>query len=203
MKADHRICFVGDSFVQGTADETASGWVGRVTAAARHDGHDVTAYNLGVRRDTSADVRLRWFPECTARIRRECRFGTVFSFGANDMTLEDGKLRVPVEDSVANLSAILTEARKLGEVRVIGPLPVNDHAQDQRIIDLCARYATTCAALDIPYLPLAGKLIADARWQSAVAQGDGTHPDSSGYALIAGRVLQWPAWWFSVPSSQE
>ena len=201
MDTDHRICFVGDSFVQGTADESALGWVGRVAAAARRDGHDITAYNLGVRRDTSADIRIRWRPECTARIQRECRFGTVFSFGANDMTMENGILRVSVDDSVANLVAIVIEAKKIGEVLIIGPLPVNEPEQDRRIITLCARYAKACATHDVPYLPLARELTGDAQWQRAVAQGDGTHPDCSGYSLIAGRVLQWPAWWFSGPSS--
>ncbi len=147
MDTDHRICFVGDSFVQGTADETALGWVGRVTTAARRDGHDLTAYNLGVRRDTSADIRIRWFAECTARMQRECRYGTVFSFGANDMTAENGVLRVAVDDSMANLAAIVTEAKKLGAVLVIGPLPVNEPEQDRRIIALCARYAEACAAM--------------------------------------------------------
>lgn len=203
METDHRICFVGDSFVQGTADETTLGWVGRITAAARRDGHDLTAYNLGVRRDTSADIRIRWFAECTARMQRECRYGTVFSFGANDMTEENGALRVAVDDSVANLAAIVTEARKLGAVLIIGPLPVSEAGQDQRIIALCARYAEAGAALGVPYLPLARMLKDDAQWQRAVAQGDGTHPDSSGYSLIAGRVLHWPAWWFSAPSSRE
>jgi len=203
VQTDHRICFVGDSFVQGVADETALGWVGRVAAAARRDGHDITAYNLGVRRDTSADIRIRWHPECTARISRECRYSTVFSFGANDMTLEDGVLRVAVDDSVANLTAIVTEAKTLGAVLIIGPVSVNEPEQDRRIIALCARYAEACAALGAPYLPLARELTGDAQWQRAVAQGDGTHPDSSGYSLITSRVLQWPAWWFSAPSSPE
>ena len=38
MIHDLRICFVGDSFVAGTGDETALGWVGRVTATAWHRG---------------------------------------------------------------------------------------------------------------------------------------------------------------------
>lgn len=197
MQTDHRICFVGDSFVQGTADESALGWVGRVAAAARRDGHDITAYNLGVRRDTSADIRIRWFPECTARIQREYRYRTVFSFGANDMTVENGAQRVSSDDSVVNLTAVITEAKNLGAVLVIGPLPVNEPEQDRRIIALCARYAEACATLDVPYLPLARAMTVHAQWKNAVAQGDGTHPDSSGYSLIAALVLQWPAWWFS------
>jgi lysophospholipase L1-like esterase len=31
-RGDHRICFAGDSFVQGTGDAAGGGWVGRVAA---------------------------------------------------------------------------------------------------------------------------------------------------------------------------
>ena len=55
-----RLCFIGDSLVNGTGDPTGLGWVGRVTASARRRGHDVTTYNLGIRRDTSADIAARW-----------------------------------------------------------------------------------------------------------------------------------------------
>jgi hypothetical protein len=51
-----RICFVGDSLVNGTGDPVGLGWVGRACAAARRRGHEVTCYNLGIRRDTSADI---------------------------------------------------------------------------------------------------------------------------------------------------
>lgn len=200
--ADHRICFVGDSFVLGTGDDSGLGWTGRLAAAARRAGHDITAYNLGVRRDTSDLIRIRWFPECTSRIRRDCTFGTVFSFGANDMHMEDGALRVAMEDSVANFMAIMAGAKTLGRVLAVGPAPVNDPAQDRRIATLCALYAKAAAEAGVPYLPLAGPLSADARWQRAVVRGDGTHPDGSGYELIAGQVLRWPAWWFSAPSSR-
>lgn len=201
MTDDHRICFVGDSFVLGTGDETGLGWTGRIVWAARQAGRDITGYNLGVRRDTSDNIRIRWFPECTARIRRDCSWGTVFSFGANDMTIESGALRVPIEDSVANFMAIIANAKTLGPVLVIGPPPVNDTEQDRRILVLCALYEKAAAAADVPYLPLARPLAGDDAWQRAVAQGDGTHPDSSGYALMAGHILRWPAWWFSAPAS--
>jgi acyl-CoA thioesterase I len=88
-RGDHRVCFVGDSFVQGTGDTAGGGWVRRVTAAAAGAGCDITAYNLGVRRDTSADIAARWQAECDARLRAECSPYLVFSFGANDM-IADG-----------------------------------------------------------------------------------------------------------------
>ena len=57
---DHRICFIGDSFVQGTGDPECLSWVGRVAAKAQAAGWKITSYNLGVPRDTSRDILARW-----------------------------------------------------------------------------------------------------------------------------------------------
>jgi lysophospholipase L1-like esterase len=198
-RGDHRICFVGDSFVQGTGDTAGGGWVRRVAAAAVAAGYDITAYKLGVRRDTSADIAARWQAECDARLRAECSPYLVFSFGANDMTADGEVLRVPMPASVENFRSIISEARSRCPTLVIGPLPVGDAAQDTRIIALCATYALLAAEIGVPYLPLAESLANDPAWTRAVTAGDGTHPDGSGYALIAERVLQWAAWWFSAP----
>jgi len=200
-RGDHRICFVGDSFVQGTGDAAGGGWVSRVTAAAVTAGYDITAYKLGVRRDTSADIAARWQAECDARLRAECSPYLVFSFGANDMTADGEVLRVPMPASIENFRNIVSEARSRCPTLVIGPLPVSDAAQDTRIVALCATYALIAAELGVPYLPLAETFAADPAWTRAVAAGDGTHPDGSGYVLVAERVLQWPAWWFSDPVS--
>ncbi|MBX3664327.1 MAG: lipase [Burkholderiales bacterium] len=195
-RGDHRICFVGDSFVQGTGDTAGGGWVGRIAAAACAAGYDITAYNLGVRRDTSADIAARWQAECDARLRTECSPYLLFSFGANDMTADGQTLRVPMPASIENFRSIVGEARERCPTLVTGPLPVGDSAQDTRIIALCATYALLAAELGVPYLPLAEHLTNDSAWKRAAAAGDGTHPDGSGYALVAERVLQWPAWWF-------
>lgn len=197
IAGDHRICFIGDSFVQGTTDADCLGWAGRVAAAARKSGYDLTAYNLGVRRDTSADIVKRWQAECTMRLPDGCSPYLVFSFGANDMTTEGGTLRVSLADSIANFRGIISKAAALFPTLVIGPLPVSDAAQDKRIQELCRFYAQTAKELGVPYLPLADEMVGNPAWIRAVAAGDGTHPDASGYALIAGRVQQWPAWWFS------
>ncbi len=63
-----RICFIGDSFVNGTGDDEALGWTGRIVATARAEGRDVTHYNLGIRRDTSADIAERWRAEVERRL---------------------------------------------------------------------------------------------------------------------------------------
>lgn len=57
---DLRICFVGDSYVNGTSDPDCLGWAGRVAVVARRKGYNFTYYNLGVRRETSTDIAKRW-----------------------------------------------------------------------------------------------------------------------------------------------
>ncbi|MDQ3850891.1 MAG: GDSL-type esterase/lipase family protein, partial [Actinomycetota bacterium] len=80
---DQRVLFVGDSFVAGVGDESGLGWVGRVVAASYAGGHPITAYNLGVRGETSHDVAQRWRAEARPRVRpgTDCR--VVFSLGSN------------------------------------------------------------------------------------------------------------------------
>ena len=51
----------------GYGDPKGLGWVGRVVARTQHPDLDLTAYNLGVRGDTSADVVARWGTECHPR----------------------------------------------------------------------------------------------------------------------------------------
>ena len=194
---DHRICFFGDSFIQGTADPQCRGWVARVCEAARRRGIDVTAYNLGIRRDTSRDVRDRWEAECAARLRVPCTSHVLFSFGANDMTIEDGALRVGFDQSVENLRAVVSVAQARHAVLVVGPIPVGEAAQDERIVQLCRRYADCAAQLQVPYLALARTLGTDPRWLRDVAASDGCHPGAAGYELVAARVQAWPAWWFA------
>ena len=53
-----RICFVGDSITQGTGDDTALGWPGRLIAAARAQGHDFCGYN---------------HLQCTCRVKKRYR----------------------------------------------------------------------------------------------------------------------------------
>jgi len=55
-----RMGFVGDSFVAGVGDPAHLGWVGRLAARAETRSVVVTGYNLGIRLNTSDDVRIRW-----------------------------------------------------------------------------------------------------------------------------------------------
>lgn len=160
MTEDIRICFVGDSFVNGTGDETTLGWTGRICAAANADNFSVTHYNLGVRRNTSRDILLRWEHECALRLPDTCDCRIVFSCGVNDTVIEDGKLRVETPESCANVRNLLENADRY-EVLMVGPPPVSDPEQNERISMLSSVYYETTQGLGVPYVDLFSHLIMD------------------------------------------
>jgi lysophospholipase L1-like esterase len=196
--ADIRICFVGDSFTQGTGDEQYLGWPGRVCAAARARGHVVTAYNLGIRRETTDDIRARWRAEVTPRLVAGVDGRVVFSFGANDATIENGQWRVPPDLSAENARAMIARAVLSYKVLVVGPPPASEPDKTARHVELAGRYAAVCRQLGVPFLDVVEPIEAVDIWREEAAAGDGIHPGAGGYAALAGLVDTWPAWrsWF-------
>ncbi len=56
----------------------------------------------------------------------------MFSFGLNDTTVESTKTRVDLADSLKNVCEILSEAKKLYPVLMIGPAPYAEQEDSQR-----------------------------------------------------------------------
>jgi lysophospholipase L1-like esterase len=197
ISADRRVCFAGDSYVAGVGDPEHRGWVGRVVAGSYRDGRPVTAYNLGVRRDTSEDVRRRLPAETAVRWVAGCDNRLVVSFGVNDTTEADGAVRVAPGRSVANLRAVAADAAAQGiPLLVVGPPPVDDDDQNDRIAALDERFADEVS----PYVRVFGALRSEQDWMRAVALGDGAHPGAAGYHLLAELVLPaWADWLGSTP----
>lgn len=205
MKLEHlpqvRICFVGDSFVNGTGDPQFLGWAGRICANANKKGYDITYYNLGIRRDTSTDIAKRWSPEVSVRLPKEYDGRVVFSFGLNDTTVENGKTRVDFADSIKNAHKILSDAKKLYPVLMVSPAPYaeqEDPRRKQRTTDLSTQFALVCKELDIPYLNIFPLLEQSNIWTNEARANDGVHPKAGGYAEFAKIVEDWDAWlnWF-------
>lgn len=193
---DRRLLFFGDSFVAGVSDPTGRGWVGHLTEATFGAGLPITAYNLGVRRETSPQVAARWWAEAQPRLMpgTDCR--VVFSSGANDTTVEEGRLRTEPEQSRAALEDALTAAaRRDLRAFVVGPPPVGDEDQQARVTALSASYAAICRAASVPYVDVAEPLIAGT-WLEEAQRGDGAHPGAQGYAELARLVLAggWLRW---------
>ena len=192
---DIRICFVGDSFVNGTGDETALGWAGRLCAAASATGVPLTYYNLGVRRDTSQDILLRWKQECTRRLPDFCDGRLVMSCGVNDTMVENGVQRIAHDASLQNMREILCGAAKYPTL-MVEPPPVAEAAHNSRISKLSAAYQHETNKLGIPFVDLFSPLIHDDNYQRDIASGDGAHPPTAGYAKMAGIIGASKAWWF-------
>jgi len=193
-----RLCFFGDSFVNGTGDPEHLGWVGRICAERHRAGRDLTAYNLGVRRDTSADIRARWHTEAVARLPDDVEGRLIFSFGVNDCVLENGSSRLAMALSLEHASAILRVASGWRPTLFIGPPPIADDAINRRIAELSSALADLCSVLGTPYLDTFSALQRTDCWLTEVAAGDGAHPGAGGYVELARIVSEWSAWqaWF-------
>jgi lysophospholipase L1-like esterase len=194
-----RICFVGESFVNGTGDPQCLGWAGRICATACHQGHDVTYYNLGVRRETSTELKERWQKEVCYRLPPEYNGRIVFCFGVNDTTIENGKTRVAFETSLENTRHILKIAKQMFPVLMVGTPPVGEIEQNSRIAQLSAAFALVCDELDVPYLDIFTALQASNIWIKEAIANDGAHPRAEGYAQLAQLVQDWQPWlsWFN------
>lgn len=187
---DRRVLFFGDSHVVGVGDPTGLGWIGRVVARAAASDLPFTAYNLGVRGDTSVQVAARWRGEAEPRLLTGAQSGIVLSFGVNDTTMEWGERRVAAERSLGALSTILDEAAAIGlPVLVLGPAPIDDPEQNRRIEDLSASLSEACVEREIPYVASFEPLLISGVWMEQVRADDGAHPSREGYRALAEIVL--------------
>ncbi|HKG03317.1 MAG TPA: GDSL-type esterase/lipase family protein [Conexibacter sp.] len=187
---DLRLLCFGDSFVAGVGDPRGQGWVGRVVEAAHAAGRPLMAYNLGVRRETSIEVAVRWRFEAMPRLFAGADCRVVFAVGANDTTFENGAVRVAPERSCMALDKMLDQVAALGlPVAVAGPPPAGDAAQQGRVVALSDAFAEVCAAREVPFWPVAEPLIASRTWLDEAAAGDGAHPAARGYDLLAQTLL--------------
>lgn len=201
-----RICFVGDSITTGTGDDTYLGWPGRLCAAERARGHDLTHYNLGIRGDTTPMIAKRWRAECEARLPAEFPAALVFAFGINDTAEEPSGLRVNPEDSARLARTVLGEAARWKPTLMIGPTPVDEAKMPTRFGPVSrdmknARIATASRILEgvaaevgVPYLDLYSPLAEDAEFRKSMLAGDGVHPTADGYAIMAARIGAWSGW---------
>jgi lysophospholipase L1-like esterase len=179
---DIRVCFVGDSYVAGVGDTTGLGWVGRLCAHAHASGLPITAYNLGVRRDTSADVAARLPAEVGRRAWPGAEPRVVLAYGLNDVVLENGRPCVATADSLEATSRSFAWLASAGiPVIFAGPPPIGDPDLDSRTGKLDRLLAGCAASHGVRYVSVFGALTGNQAWLSGVREGDGAHPGPTGY----------------------
>lgn len=203
-----RLCVIGDSGCLGHLEPHLLGWPGRLQQRENAAGTTLTVYNLGVRGDTSRQVRVRWRSEADARLPASDGRGLVLAFGINDTAVEnDAACRVPPAETAANVDAILREANPFCPTLFVGPYPISEHAQpfevfpgvhfdlrNARIAEIDTLLAEVCAACGTPYLSFYAALAGDTKWTALMAATDGAHPSAAAYDVLAERVRCWPAW---------
>lgn len=205
VRRDVRVSVLGDSYVAGVGDAEHRGWVGRVAAWAHVIGLPTTVYPLGVRGDTSADVRNRWADETRLRRSNGSEDRLALSFGVNDASARTGSGRRPTRvdpnRSVGNLVTIIEAAAAADvPVLVVGPVPVSDEEHNERTAVLDARFAAACASRGVPYVPVLERLRVDTVWRSELAVLDGAHPGAAGYDRLARLVVGPWCEWLSKPA---
>lgn len=197
-----RICFVGESFVNGTGDPEFLGWTGRVCRNTESKRYAITHYNLGVRAETSRYLKQRWRSEVSYRLPPEHDGRVVFSFGVNDSGWAGKKQGIELLESLANARSILSEAKQLYPILMISPPPCGDVEQEKRnqiIANLSQELAIICNELDVPYLDVFSSLVKSSIWLTEAKANDGAHPKADGYAEFAALVQNWESWlnWFT------
>ncbi len=190
---DLRVCFIGDSFVAGVGDREHLGWTGRLAAGSSRAGRTLTAYNLGVRRQTSREVSHRWLFECQQRLPKTADGRVVFSFGVNDTTDDGAGPRVHADESAAHLTGMLHQAAERDwAALVVGPPPVADAGHNQRIKHLDGVFRIGCREAAVSYVSVFDPLLGDEAWSTEVQRSDGAHPAAGGYQQLS--ELAWPTW---------
>lgn len=188
--SDRRVLFFGDSFVAGHGDPAQLGWVGRVTRACHATGNPITAFNLGVRGETSADVARRWRAEAEPRLAPDAQCKAVFSFGANDAIFDGDRHRVPVDESTDNLRGILDDAIGLGlDPLVVSAPPILDPLEDDHLRQIVNAYEAACSSRGVRFIRVFERLMRCEAWVDDARSADGTHPAERGYAEMAEIVM--------------
>jgi acyl-CoA thioesterase I len=190
---DIALVFIGDAYVAGYGDPKGLGWVPRVVGRTAHPDVDITAYQLGVRDDSSADVLARWRIECPPRWEGRTEKRLVVAVGHNDAVNDMTTARVRL-----NLANILDDAAASGvAVFAVGPAPTLDDDLNARLEIVVEAQADVCARRGVPYVDCYRPLIGHEQWRSDLgASHDGAHPGQAGYGLIAWLVLHggWDQW---------
>jgi len=191
---DTRICYIGDSFVNGTGDSTMLGWTARVSEMSQNKFREITHYNLGIRRETTSDILKRWEKESSIRFRDDSENYMVFSFGVNDSVILDGVARVSIDESIKNAKMILTQAKKEHPTLMIGPPCIDDIEVNKGIRLRDKAYMELCIELDIPYISIYKLTIENEIWRAEVSSNDGAHPKEKGYKLLAEYIFFHDNW---------
>ena len=79
---------------------------------------------------------------------------------------------------------------------MIGPAPVDDPQQNERIQALSASFSDVCSNASVRFVGVLEQLLDAPIWMTQVMAGDGAHPSAEGYHALADLILAegWTDW---------
>lgn len=184
--------FFGDSLTLGVNDNRMpGGWVSRLALLGQEKGlyrfPPATFYNLGARRQSTADLARRWRQEVDCRQMPGMIPHLLFCTGVVDMAAPGGGQPLALDNSLLCLRDILAEAAPLAPTLIVSPPPVADPAVRRRIAELGAAQAAICAELGLPFADIHAALAASRGYMDDLS--DGLHPGPEGCTIMAELLL--------------
>lgn len=196
MNSDLNICVLGDGFVKGVGDRELRGWAGRLMMETVREHGMINYYNLGIPDQSSVDIARR-IGELTPRLPVGADNRLILSFGVEDTLLENGKPRQSNQESVAALKHILIKARPHHKMLMVGPAPVYDPQQNNRIKRLNALFHDLCIKARVPYISLIPALTDDVDYRRDLVKSGKKYPSHVGYEKIFDLIQNDRSWWFN------
>jgi len=175
---------VGGVLTVGVGDPKSQGWLTRVLARTTAEDLRLTAYNLAVVGDTSAQVLQRSTTEALDRWAGHDDRRLVVSLG-----LEDAREGISIARHRLNLANTLDTATGAGIAPfVVGPAPTGDPDFDDTLQRYAEAQYDVCDRRSITFVDCLNPLRTHDQWLTDVTTGDGL-PAQAGYGLIAWLVL--------------
>lgn len=181
--------FFGDSVTLGVNDsEVLGGFVSRLALKGAGRGFyalpPATFYNLGARRQTLAQIDLRFEQEYTARLMPGIRSRFAFCTGTVDM------LQGAAPDILArDLALLLSKAKRIAPTLFICPPPLADSEPCLHLKEFGLLAQDVCRKINIPCINLFDKLEAK---HFTTLLTDHIHPGPEGNELVACLLLDQP-----------
>lgn len=189
----HTWFFFGDSLTLGVNDsEIPGGWVSRLAQMAGRAGlchyPPATFYNLGARRQKTADIAKRWQAEVKNRDMPGIASKLFFCVGVVDMAGPSGAEPQSLTDALAGLEQILAAAKDQAPTLIVSPPPIANVEARRRISALCAMQADLSRKFSLPYVDINADLENCAAYMNDLA--DGLHPGPAGSQAMADLLFQ-------------
>ncbi|PTM58309.1 GDSL-type esterase/lipase family protein [Desmospora activa] len=202
-EGEHLLLSFGDSLTRGTGDTTGQGYFGRIRSALREQDETVSAVNLGIKGQTSPELREQMKQPRVRQLLGEASWVTL-TIGGNDLFRGSGSLEsidldeaaLTREEYANNLKAIVEAIRQENAdvpIFIFGLYNPFGDLGDRKTTDALVRewnqtiVETTADDPLVVIIPLFDLFQLN---PDRYLYSDKFHPNNDGYQFMADRLLQ-------------